>query len=359
MVYFVIGLILFALAVISVFCVIGYRNAKLKALEAMEYDREFTTDGLFVGETLELVETVKNPGWFPIFNVKIEFYVPSGIIVDGIECKEYTKLTSIFNVPPYATVQKKHTVRVDARGRFDLRDASFEYRKNHFVFDIPIGFYGYPDYFGAAADMPAVLCHAGSAISNRKYIEDPFFISGIREYRVGDPMRSINFKASGRSFSGGMRRLMCNDYDSSRNFDTMIFLDLNTYAEVQFHAGDLVEIGLKYSCYLFCEALKSGGRVGFSANSADEGQKFFFLPCESGETHVKRILERFATLNSFTKRDYSMAALLRNYAPGLKPETDIYIVSPYIDEKTAEMIFELRRAGRNVQIVTISGCMHI
>ena len=155
-------------------------------------------------------------------------------------------------------------------------------------------------------------------------------------------MRSINFKASVRYFSGGMRQLMCNDYDSSRNFDTMIFLDLNTYAEVQFHAGDLVEIGLKYSCYLFCEALKSGGRVGFSANSADEGQKFFFLPCESGETHVKRILERFATLNSFTKRDYSMAALLRNYAPGLKPETDIYIVSPYIDEKTAEMILEVR-----------------
>lgn len=355
MVYFIVFISVFAACVLGVLAVVGYRRAKTKALSTLEYDRCFTSDGIFVGETLELVETVTNPGWFPIFAVKMEFYVPAGLVIDGFECKEYTKLTSIFNIPPFSTVQKKHTVAVQKRGLFKLDDAKFSYRKNDFVFDIPIEFYGYPDYFNTAANMPAFLCQAGTAIADKKYIEDPFFLSGIREYRFGDPMKSINFKASSRTVSGGMRKMMCNSYDSSRNYDTMIFLDLNSYSEVQFHSGDLVEAGLKYACFLFCETLKNGGRVGFSSNSADGSQKFFFIPCESGEMHIKRILERFALLDNFAKRDYSMAALLRLYAPDLRPETDIYLITPYVDENTAETLNLLETAGRNVNVISVSG----
>ncbi len=355
MAYFITFLVVFAAAVLAVLVVIGYRKAKTAALSSLEYNREFTSDGIFVGETLELIETVCNPGWLPLFSVKMEFYVPAGITVDGFECREYTKLTSIFNLPPFSTVQKKHTVRADKRGRFSLTDASFTYRKNNYVFDIPLRFYGYPDYFKAVADMPDYICQTGTTVASRKYIEDPFFLSGLREYRFGDPMKSINFKASSKYFSGGIRKMMCNSYDSSRNYDTMIFLDLNTYAEVQFHGGDLLETGLKYACFLFCETLKNGGRVGFSSNSADGSQKFFFLPCESGEVHTKRILERFAVLDSYAKRDYSMAALLRLYAPNLRTETDIYLITPYVDENTAETLSLLESAGRNVNVITLSG----
>ena len=355
MVYFIIIISVLAVCALGVLFVFGYRKAKTNALSTLEYDRVFTSDGVFVGETLELIETVCNPGWFPLFSVKMEFYVPAGLTVDGFECKEYTKLTSVFNVPPFSTVQKKHTVSIQKRGLFELGSASFSYRHTDYVFDIPVSFYGYPDYFDSAADMPSFICQTGTAIADRKYIEDPFFLSGIREYRFGDPMKSINFKASSRTVSGGMRKMMCNSYDSSRNFDTMIFLDLNSYAEVQFHSGSLVESGLKYACFLFCETLKNGGRVGFSSNSADGNQKFFFIPCESGEMHVKRILERFALLDNFAKRDYSMAALLRLYAPELRAETDIYLITPYVDENTAETLGFLESAGRNVNVITLSG----
>lgn len=355
MVYFIVFISVFAAFVLGVLAVIGYRKAKIKALSTLEYDREFNSDGIFVGETLELIETVCNPGWFPLFAVKMEFYVPAGLVIDGFECKEYTKLTSVFNIPPFSTVQKKHTVRVDKRGRFYLEDSSFSYRKSAYIFDIPIEFYGYPDYFNAQTEMPAFICQTGTALSNRKYIEDPFFLSGIREYRFGDPQKSINFKASSKAMSGGMRRMMCNSYDSSRNYDTMIFLDLNTYAEVQSYDGAMLEAGLKYACYLFCETLKNAGRVGFSSNFAEGGQKFFFIPCESGEIHVKRILERFAVLDSYTKRDYSMAALLRLYTPNLRNETDIYLITPFVDENTAETLSLLKSAGRNVNVINIGG----
>lgn len=349
------ALVLFAVFVVAVLLFIGIRKTKKRALELLEYGRGITTDGIFAGETLELTETAKNTTWFPLIGVKLEFYVPAGLTVDGFECKEYTKLTSVFNIPPYATVTKKHTVRADKRGHYVLSNASFWHRKTEYSFDIPIDFYGYPDFFGASTEMPADILSAGNAVSSRKYIEDPFFLSSIREYRAGDPMRSINFKASVRSWSNGTRRLMCNSYDSSRCYDTMIFLDLNRYAEIQLHSKEQLETGLKYACYLFCEALQNGGRVGFAVNSSTSGQSFSYIKCGSGEAHVKKLLEQFAVLDNFNTREYSTAALMRNCVQDFKSGTDIFLITPFIDESTAEMAAALDRAGRNVNIIKITG----
>ncbi|MBE6683531.1 MAG: DUF58 domain-containing protein [Ruminococcaceae bacterium] len=346
-------ILIIAVLALAVLAVWFWRRMKSKALSVMEYGRSISSDGLFVGETLELTETVCNKSWFPLIAVKMEFYVPAGLTVDDFECNEYIKLTSVFNAPPYSTVTKKHTVTVDKRGKYHLSDVSFSYRKDNYIFDIPLDFYGYPDYFSSESELSADIISTGDVVSRRKYVEDPFFISGIREYRAGDPMRSINFKASARAFNGGVRSMMSNSYDSSRSYDTFVFLDLNRYAECNIHSEAQLEIGLKYACFLFCSAINNGGRFGFCTNSANGSQKFVFLPCESGEMHTKRVLEQFAVIDFYSKRDYSVAALLRENIEKLKPNTDIYLITPYVDANADEMIYLLRGADREIQVINI------
>ena len=337
------------------FLVFVYRRLKLSVLDKVTYSRAFSTDGVFVGETLELIETIRNPSWFPLFSVKVEFFMPSGVTVDDIPCKEYTKLTSIFNIPPYSTVKKTHTVKADRRDHYKLFSSSIKYRAFEYTFDSTIDFYAYPNRYDADASFSHDIYRAGDAISSRKYIEDPFFLSGIRGYRMGDPMRSINFKASVRSFSGGVRRLMCNDYDSSRNYDSMIFLDLTSHSEVSMDAEDQIELGLRYACYLFCEAIKNGGNVGFSTNCAVGSSRYIHIPCGSSVLHTKRILEQFAEISPYARRDYSMPAILQNHSPQLAKGTDIYLITPFVDDNTSEILYTLRRMGRNVQVIPLVG----
>jgi hypothetical protein len=54
-----------------------YRKLKTWALGYLFYSRAFSTDGVFVGESLELIEKVENHSWFPLFSVQIEFFVPA------------------------------------------------------------------------------------------------------------------------------------------------------------------------------------------------------------------------------------------------------------------------------------------
>ncbi len=345
----------------AVLCAIGaislvalYRVMKLRALEKIIYSRSFSTDGIFVGESLELIESVKNPSWFPLFAVKIVFFMPRGVTIDGIECKEYTRLTSIFNIPPFSTVTKRHTVKADKRDHYKLHSASIKYRKLECTFDASVDFYAYPNRYDADTDLSLDIYRSGDEISRRKYIEDPFFVSGIRDYRAGDPVRSINFKASVRSFSGGMRRLMCNEYDSSRNFDSMISLDLSSYPELQMNDVERVELGLRYACYLFCVTLKNGGNVGFCANCATDTGSYVYIPCDSSDMHTKRILKQFAEISPYARRDYSVTAMLGRAAAELPRSADIYLITPRVDEKTAELLRALSRIGRSVAVISLT-----
>lgn len=341
-----------AIAIVAFIAVVIYRNLRMRALSHMQYERSFSTDGVFAGEEFTLTEKVHNPTLFPLFFVEVDFFAPSGLIVDGVRCSEYTKSTSIFHIPPYSTVEKVHTVRSDRRDRYRLQSAGVLYRETEFVYDVPIEVYVYPDNYYSDIGVADHVKLAGESIARKKYIDDPFFFSGIRPYAAGDPMRSINHKASVRSFSGGQRQLMCNFYDSSRNFDTMIYLDLTDYYTTENFEKyrSLLEDGLRCACYLFCTAETEGGRVGFATNCATESSRFIEIPCSSGNMHTKKMLECFAEISAYARHDYSMNSLLRE-AIKLPQDTDIYFITPHVDDKNAELIGALERTGRSVSVI--------
>lgn len=344
-----------AVAVGILILVLGYRALKLWALGKLQYDRSFSADGIFVGETIDLTENVKNSVWFPLLSVQVEFFVPSGVTIDGLKCTEYTKVTSIFSIPPFSSVSKKHTVIADRRDHYRLNTASILYRKNEFLFSDALDFYAYPDVYHTKLLLPSELYESGNALAEKKQIEDLFFFSGIRPYQKGDPMRAINFKASVRSFGGGLRQLLCNQYDSSRNCDSMVFLNLSSSSESALKEEETMEIGLRYACFLFREALKHAGRYGFAANCSRGSFQYISIPCGSGELHTKQVLEAFSEITWYARRDYSMNAIFQKILPTLSPSTDIFLITLDVDDELAKSIHYAETMGYSVGIIPLEG----
>ncbi len=343
-----------AVIAVLIVLVLVYRRLKLRALSQMQYTRYFSTDGIFAGESLELTEILRNPTLFPLFFVELEFFVPAGLSVDDFECTSLTKSSSIFHIPPFSTVKRTHTVSSKRRDYYKLQSVSVTYRHNEFVFDQPIELYVYPDRYDADADLAEKIKLSGDAVAKKRMIEDPFYFSGIRRYREGDSMRRINFKASLRAFSGGERQLMCNFYETTQNLDSMIYLDLSEYGNIDnFEAYSAsLERGLRCACHLFCKACTGGGRVGFSANCATHSERFVKIGVGSGNLHSKKILECFAQISPYARRDHSMYSLLSEAAQ-LSPGTDIYYITTAVDQKTAELIRALERVGKYVSVIKI------
>ncbi len=330
-----------------------YRRLKLWALERVRYFRIFSSDGIFVGDTIEMTETLKNRTWFPLLSVRVNFFLPAGLKINGLECAELTKLTSVFFIPPFSTVSKKHNITAVKREHYKLNTATINYQKNEFIFPDEIDFYAYPNVYDTGIELSNELCYSGNIISSKKYIEDPFFVSGIRPYYFGAPSSSINFKASSRSFSGGIRQLVLNNCDSSKNCDSMIFLNLTHYSETAISDEEQVEIGLKYACFLFCEALKNAGAIGFATNCARDSARFIHIPLGNGDVHTKNILEAFSEIAWYAKRDYSMNALIKRTIPSITTNTDIFLITPIVDEDLAKTLFKLKQIGYSIHTVQL------
>jgi len=132
-------------------------------------------------------------------------------------------------------------------------------------------------------------------------------------------------------------------------------LDLTAYPDASIGEEEQIEVGLRYACYLFGEALKNGGNVGFAANCTSGNVRYLYIPCGSGTLHTKSILEQFAKISTNEKRDYSTNVILQTIAPELARGTDIYLITPFVDDKMAGLLHSLRRVGRNVEVILLSG----
>lgn len=330
-----------------------YRRLKQWALSQMRYARSFSTDGIFVGETIEMTENVRNSVWFPLFSISVEFFIPAGLTVDGLKCSEMTKVTSIFWIPPYSTVSKKHVIVADRRDHYFLNTATVTYRNCDFEFLDELDFYAYPNIYQTGLAISPKLNDTADTVAKKKYIEDPFFVSGISPYYLGAPMRSINFKMSSRFFSGGVRQLICDRYDSSQNLDAMILLDVGSYVQSSLHDEERVELGLRYACFLFCETIKQGANVGFSSNCAQGSSQYIHVACGSGEAHCKRILEAFAEITWYSKRDYSVTALLQRILPTLDRMTDLFLITANVDDELAKLIAHAEQRGTAIHVILL------
>ena len=71
--------------------------------------------------------------------------------------------------------------------------------------------------------------------------------------------------------------------------------------------------------------------------------------------HTKRILEQFAEISTNEKRDYSVNMILQTIVPQLARGTDVYLITPFVDDKMAGMLHSLRHVGRNVEVIMLKG----
>ena len=67
-------LIVLAVLLVLVILVKIYGAMRASRLGRIEYERTFTETGVYEGEEVELVETVRNTGFFPLLMVDIESY---------------------------------------------------------------------------------------------------------------------------------------------------------------------------------------------------------------------------------------------------------------------------------------------
>ncbi len=339
---------------------IVYGFLKKKLIVNLTYSRCFSEKGSYEGEELWLIETIYNKSFLPFFFIDIEYYIYNQLSYDNYEIDRNKNMqyarSRFYIILPFMQIRRKHSIKLLKRGYYALNTVTVVYGRNKELhLSAPAEVYVYPRLTGTDALPIPSSSMQGDAFSRRWLIKDPFSVSGIREYRFGDPFNSINFKATARSGKMNIEGIRVNNRDFCSNRNFMIYLNFQTDTErsMAYHIYEnFMERGLSYSCSLLREAFEFGYRAGFAANCTMlSGENHIRFPMTQGAVNYEDILCNMAQMHM--REGCSFASLLQNDVLGGLCDSEIFLLTTYMNETLDSVVDNFHRFGNNVTVIML------
>jgi len=339
-----------------------YRRMRDKHLPSLTFERSFSEPGVWAGDTVELIETITNHGFFPMFRVCVEAFIYNELRLTEFEPPKKDGMQFFgerFNIWPFMRIRRRHKIDCLRRGYFRIETVSVPMREDDYFFESPAEIYIYPKPLPIQAVVEAAGRMQGDDRAVRPLFQDPFTLSGVRDYRFGDTVSSINFKASSKTWmaSGASSSpLKVNARDFCANRKLAVFMDFHLERDSGIdgkHYSRRVEVGLSYCAAIIREAIYGGFAVGFFCNCKQkDGSMVLRFPMSAGEDHMIGIFRAMAQLLPADGGSFPM--LLDEAIEESVSDTEIYIISLCPDDKTEERVNTLRQMGNSIREILLS-----
>ena len=305
------------------------------SMRKITYRRYFTKSKLFEGEEMEMVEIIANNKLLPVPWILVESRVPKELSIVGVkqdldvEGELYHR--SAFTLSPYQQITRRHRVKCVSRGHYKATSAvltggdlfGIARRTRNVELESTITVYPAPV---SAEDLPLPsLKWQGDLVVKRYIMPDVFLYGGIRDYAMGDAMKSIHWGASAATGS-----LKVKQFDFTASPKLLIVLNMQptetVWGEVPMAERPVMEEGIRLATSIALHLLNNGIEVGFTTNGvrSDSSEDVYIEPsCSYEQREV--LLDCFAKLRIIRKHSF------HQYLAVLPPfkEFDVLILTCY------------------------------
>lgn len=325
-----------------------------QSFQHFEYRCNFDRPEAFEGDEVELVEQVFNRKWLPLPWFKTEITTSKWLDFAGSQSVvTYNSrfVPSFFLLKSYQKVTRRWKVQCLKRGIFDIEKVvmvSTDLLGQQVVsrsaeVDTRVTVLPKP------ADLEGMFVSArylqGDYPVKNQLIPDPFYVSGVREYRPGDPMKNIHWNATAK-----LSRIMIRNMEYTTRQSITVVLNLQSRPFEQGAAIDAerMEQCIRVAAALLEQTLDGSIPVSLAINSCVGNiDKETTLTAQNfGREYVLSLLRLMAALPEGSTQDFPV--FLREKAESFE-STDIQIVTAYLNE---EMFDFARRCTREDKRVT-------
>jgi len=349
-------------------------------LAGLDCDREIDVETVQQGQAAKIEVRVTNRRGFPIPWIYIEDMVPKGTHRAGDHSRLATLMPGRSLVVNYKlTFQKRgyHKVgpmMMESGDVFGLQKRFKSGRRQDYVSVLPT--IAYINTFNVASKRPQ-----GPVKSTNKIYEDPSLLSGLREYQPGDPLNRIDWKATARTDS-----LVTKVFEPTTVTGATMILDLHEDS-YEFEECELrQELAITTTASISYLLQLSGEQLGMITNGLDAAeiaQYEFKAKKELSREEIEIEMEaedksdRLKPLQVPTlKSPIQSQLIIENLArirPGyglnvcdtlleefrnLPRDATLIPVVPYVDEKLAIILAEMKHSGFSVSVFLIRNKKH-
>lgn len=190
----------------------------------------------------------------------------------------------------------------------------------------------------------------GERKGGNRVFEDPLRIAGLREYRPGDPLRRIDWKATARS--GDLRSRV---YEPSATQQLYLLVNIDTMEHAwEGYLRDELERIVSVSASLCVWAAGARYAVGLLANGAfPDADRPMRLPPSRSRDQVSRLLEALAVIQPLTMGD--LAGAIQRESGKLPQGSTLVVVCSLMPPPLAGVLARLHDEGHHVFVIATSG----
>ena len=327
-----------------------------RGLRRVQYARKFSRDRVFAGEEVELTEVLSNDKLLPVPWVRVESRISSRLRFQrqenlNIAMDLFHK--SMFFLGSYSKITRRHRILCTRRGYYDCSLVSivagdlFGLAHDRTDCRTEAKLLVYPPLLAPPELPDTALKWQGDVTARRWILPDPILVTGIRDYRSGDPQRDVHWGATART---GKLQVKQRDYTVSPR--AMLFLNCqisaNLMGGMEPNQLEFLENGVTLAASLAAWCVQNGVDVGFMANGENINAPGVTVSVEPrcSQAHLERILEELSLLR--IKMVLDIDTLLDKQLQAGITDMDLLIISAYWDERLEQRAQRLRRQNNSV-----------
>lgn len=331
------------------------------ALDNVRYERIITEDRSFPGEPMSMTLRLINDKLLPVPWLEVKDAFPLGMLKEEDEhlspatSPNYVTLSRSSHLSWYERINWPLQFPAPARGYYRLGPARLTASDLFGLFPVDKdvrdrdGLIIYPKLY----TMPELGLPSrrpfGELKGRERIFEDPGRIAGLREYRPGDPMRRIDWKASARN-----QTLQSRVYEPSSTLHLLIALNVHTLAHTwEGYVPDLLERLLSTAGSVAKYGIDAGYAVGLAANgSFPDSDRPLRVPVGSSSDQLMKILEALAVIGPLTL--VPLQTVLEREAQAFPFGATLVCVTARMDPSLSASLMRIAGAGHSVTVLSLA-----
>jgi uncharacterized protein (DUF58 family) len=332
------------------------------ALKHVSYSRHFSRSAVFEGESVEMVECIANRKLLPLPWLRLESLLAQELVfgkqanLDIRRGEHFQNHISLFSLRSYRQIIRRHQVTCVKRGTYRLDSATM-------TAGDPLGLAAAIKRFPLSLELlvyPRIVSlqelplpnHSwlGEIVVRRWIVHDPFLTAGTREYRSGDPLQLVNWKATART---GALQVHNKDFTAGHRLMVCLNLEISETMWNKVTEPERIEQGICYAASVADYALRHGVETGFMCNGWINGgpKRRIRIEPAGGTTQMTDILETLARLE--LEAVDSMVSLLEQEIEAETTGMDFLVITCHTSDKLRAAAGQLAVNGNGVEWMRI------
>ncbi len=328
------------------------------SLEEITIDRTVSVDHAFQDDEIEITFTIENRKPLPVPWLEINEYVPRGLLIEGFKAVEQAylggaEIKASTSLGGYERVKIKRKLTALSRGTYRLGKTRLRsgdlfglYPSEASLDHTPWSIYVYPTIKAIPGFSLPARRPIGDSISRDRLWDDPSRPAGVREYRPGDPIKRIDWKATARRGAMFVRQ-----FDPSVTEHAVIFAEaITTDVPWEGYRSDVLEATMTAAASIANHALDLGYMVGLVTNGVSgSSASHAVVPPGTGATQLTTLLESLAMVHPIGVR--SLEELARSRRGAIPPGATLIHIGGIYNPRTMNYLLGLRRSGHPVIVL--------